>query len=404
VSRLRILLIAPFPPHARGRHGGSRSVANRLLAIARDHDLALLYLHNPHDHPLDADLAAACVEVVAVDRTASEGTLALAKSGRGLVPVLWRTFRGTPVWVQALRSSAVDEAAAELIGRFAPEIIQVEYQVMAQFLPAIGSTPSVLVIHEPADRIAENFATTRSRAIRVLNPVDRRAWSRYERSATDAASRVVVFSEEDASAVHARRRPDVVPMTVPLPPAPLAALGEDEPAILFVGNYGHPPNIDAADWLVREIFPRVRRARPTARLWIVGESAPASRWEDESAGVLVVASVPDVETWLDRAAIFVAPLRLGGGVRVKTVEALAAGKAVVSTSLGVSGLDLSGDELLIADSTEVFAEQIIGLLDEPERRVELAQHARRWAERTLLQAGETGAYASIYADLLAARP
>jgi polysaccharide biosynthesis protein PslH len=401
VRRRRILVLAPFPPRGQGRHGGSRSIAQRLRVMARHHDVSLLYLHSPTDPPLDHELVETCVQVVAVDRSSTEGTVAIAQGAVTLPRVLWRTWRGTPLWVQAFRSSAVEQAVGALIEQTRPEIIQVEYQVMAQFLPAAPTAPVVLVIHEPAARVAENFALTRTGAARLLNHADRRAWFQFERRATDAAGRVVVFTEQDAAVLRAERPPVVVPIVVPLPEHPLDPVGEEPPSLLFVGNFGHPPNVDAVGWLVREIFPRVRRAHPSARLEVVGENPPAELCADKPAGVEFAGGVPDVEPWLDRAAVFVVPARLGGGMRVKTVEALAAGKAIVSTLRGIAGLDLAGDEVVIAETAEEFAEEVAALLAAPERRRELARKARHWAERTLAGDGETRAYQEIYAELAA---
>lgn len=394
-------MLAPFPPRSQGWHGGSRSIAHRLRAMSRAHDISLLYLHGSHDPPPDGDLADACVEVVAVDRTGIEGTLAFAEGAAMLPRVLWRAWRGIPVWVQAFRSTAVDEAVRGLIDRRRPEIIQVEYQLMAQFLPSRPAIPTVLVVHEPALRVAENFALARVGLARLLNHADRGAWARFERGATGAADRVVVFTGRDAEVLSAARPPVVVPLAVPLPEQPLDPLGADPPSLLYIGNFGHPPNVDAARWLVREIFPRIRRAHPSVRLSIVGENAPADLRADAPPGVEFTGGVPDVEPWLDRAAVFVVAARLGGGMRVKTIEALAAGKAIVSTPLGVAGLDLAGDEVAIAETAEAFAEQVDVLLADPVRRRELAGNARRWAERALGTAGEAQAYESIYAELVA---
>jgi glycosyltransferase involved in cell wall biosynthesis len=403
MRRLRIVVIAPFPPHVRARDGGSRSIANRLELTARRHDVSLLYLHRSGDPPLEPALAELCVEVVPVDRSETEGSRALGRGGVNLGLILWRAWRGTPVWAQAFRSSATEHAVEDLIARARPDVIQVEYQVMAQFLPARRPAPAVLVIHEPAVRVAENFAITRSRALRILNLVDRRAWARFEKRAVQDAERVVVFSPQDAEALDSGRPPTVVPMTLPVPPEPLDPEGADPSLLLFVGNYGHPPNVDAALWLVREIFPLVRDVHPSARLAIVGESPPPSLADGERDGVEVTGGVPDVEPWLDRAAVFVVPLRLGGGMRVKTLEALAAGKAIVSTSLGVAGLDLVGDELVIADGASEFAEQVNALLTSPARRRALAQRARRWAKQALSAEQELQAYESLYAELTAAK-
>lgn len=400
MRRLRILVLSPFPPRGQGRHGGSRTIAHRLRAIARHHDVSLLYVHSPNDPPPDHELVEACVQVVAVDRSSTEGTLAIAQGAVTLPRVLWRAWRGTPLWVQAFRSSVVEQAVRELIARSRPDVIQVEYQVMAQFLPEPPTTPTLLVVHEPAVRVAENFALTRTGPARLLNQADRRAWSRFERRVGDAADRVVVFTEPDAAVMRARRPAVVVPLAVPLPEVPLDPLGAEPPSLFFVGNFGHPPNVDAVGWLVHEIFPLVRAAHPDTRLTVVGDNPPADLVAEEPAGVDFTGGVPEVEPLLDRAAVFAVPARLGGGMRVKTVEALAAGKAIVSTPLGVAGLDLAGDEVAIAETAAAFAAQVNALLEAPERRRELARKARAWAEAALAGDEETRSYLSIYSELV----
>jgi polysaccharide biosynthesis protein PslH len=368
--------------------------------MARHHDVSLLYLHSPTDPSLDPELAEACVQVVGVDRSSTKGTRAPAQGPFALIRVLWRAWRGTPVWVQAFESSAVDEAVRALIDLGRPEIIQVEYQVMAQFLPRPVDVPVVLVVHEPAARVAENFALARTGASRLLSHADRHAWFRFERQATAGAGCVVVFTGQDAAVVRAKRPPVVVPIAVPLPAHALDPLGAEPPSLLFVGNFGHPPNVDAVRWLVHEIFPRIRHAHPSTSLAIVGDNATAGMQMDAPAGVEFVGGVPDIDPWLDRAAVFVVPVRLGGGMRVKTIEALAAGKAVVSTPLGVAGLDLAGNEVAIAETAEHFAEEVVALLVAPERRAELARKARAWAEIALRGADEFRMYQSIYANLV----
>jgi glycosyltransferase involved in cell wall biosynthesis len=397
---LRILILSPFPPRRDARHGGSRSIAYRIERLARNHDVSLVYLHGANDPPLEAALAAACANVVAVDRSASEGSAAMARGRRELPRIFLRAWRGTPVWAQALASSAAAEAVSQLSERVRPEIIQVEYQVMGQFLDGDRKAPSLLVIHEPAARVAENFAATRSGALRILNAADRSAWLRFERRVVDRADQVVVFSDEDASAVRAGSPPAVVPLTVPLPLEPSDPIGADPPSMLFVGNYGHPPNVDAAFWLAREILPHVRELHPSARLWIVGENPPAALVALGIDGVEVTGGVPEVTPWLDRAAVFVAPIRMGGGVRMKVVEALAAGKAIVSTSRGVAGLRLAGDEVRIADTATAFSDEVNELLGAPMQRQELGERARRWAEEALDGERESRAYEVLYERLL----
>ena len=131
-------------------------------------------------------------------------------------------------------------------------------------------------------------------------------------------------------------------------------------------SYG--PNADAAAWLVQSILPIVRRERPSVRLAIVGRSPAPAVTALSGEGVLVTGDVQDVRPWLERASMLVAPLRIGGGTRLKIVEALAMGCPVVTTAVGADGLDLrSGEHLCLAEGPEALAGAILDLLENRER-------------------------------------
>ena len=150
--------------------------------------------------------------------------------------------------------------------------------------------------------------------------------------------------------------------------------------MLFVGNFLHAPNIDAAMRLTQSIFPLVRRARPDAQLVIVGPEPPAALQSAGGDGVTITGPVDSVVPYLDAASVVVAPLAQGGGTRVKVLEALAAGKAVVASRRAAAGLDVvDGRHILLADDIGEFAAAIVRLLNDEKARIALARGAREWA-------------------------
>jgi glycosyltransferase involved in cell wall biosynthesis len=144
------------------------------------------------------------------------------------------------------------------------------------------------------------------------------------------------------------------------------------------------PNIEAACFFVRDIWPRVREAMPRATFWIVGTepSEAVRRLHSESNGVVVTGEVPDVLPYLQRSVAAIVPLKNGGGTRLKILEAMAAGRAVVSTSVGAEGLDVrTGENILIADDPLTFASHCISVLNSPDLRHRLAAAGRRLVEQ-----------------------
>jgi glycosyltransferase involved in cell wall biosynthesis len=153
---------------------------------------------------------------------------------------------------------------------------------------------------------------------------------------------------------------------------------------LFVGGFKHDPNVDGILWFVAEVWPSVRAGSPDATITVVGSHVPASvRDLGRVEGVDVVGYVPRTEPYLERAAVSIAPLRFGGGMKGKVVEAMASGLAVVTTSTGAQGLGaVSGRHLIVADEPEEFARSVVGLLADPDRAEDIGRAGRELVAAT----------------------
>ncbi|HUS16326.1 MAG TPA: glycosyltransferase family 4 protein, partial [Chloroflexia bacterium] len=150
---------------------------------------------------------------------------------------------------------------------------------------------------------------------------------------------------------------------------PAGAATRDAGTLLFVGNFNHPPNVDAAVWLVEAILPIVRAECPGVRLLLVGKDPPSAVRALASAGVAVTGTVPEVAPYLREATVFVAPLRQGGGMRIKVLEALASGIPVITTPVGAAGIVAQpGRDLLVAEDAAAFAAAALRALEDPALR------------------------------------
>jgi glycosyltransferase involved in cell wall biosynthesis len=170
-----------------------------------------------------------------------------------------------------------------------------------------------------------------------------------------------------------------------------------------VGTFTYRPNVDAALLLGREIFPLVRRAIPAARLLLVGHEPPdAVRALARERGVSLAGAVPDVRRAYERAAVAVAPLRAGGGTRLKILEAMALGRPVVSTRVGAEGLAVVDNEhLLLSDTPGEFGSSVARLLGDRPLRARLAANARRLVEARYDWARPGDALLDVYGGLAA---
>jgi glycosyltransferase involved in cell wall biosynthesis len=313
------------------------------------------------------------------------------------------------MWVTEWAVTAYELRARAIVKTWQPDLVQIEYHLMAQYASALDGcrAPRVLVEHEPGIKAAPYLQASHPVIRQIMHYFDAIAWKRYEPSIIKKMQTVVVFTEEDRQALapFAQSTPVVrIPLGTELSQQSLNQLDHRPLSLLFVGNFVHPPNVDAAHRLINSIFPQVRERCPEVSLYIVGsQPSPFSKTRNEN--VIITGYVPDVTPYLDQAAVVVAPLRLGGGMRVKVLEALAAGKVVVASPLAVEGLNVvDGEQVMLAETDEQFCQTIVQLLESPERRDRLARNARAWACANLGWEKSIEAYETLYQSLLQPPP
>jgi glycosyltransferase involved in cell wall biosynthesis len=166
-------------------------------------------------------------------------------------------------------------------------------------------------------------------------------------------------------------------------PVPHPRAGKQNNHIVFVGSMDVAMNQDGAHWFVNSVFPIIQRRIPDAQFWVVGrEPPPGIRRLAKRSGVRVTGTVEDVTEYFQRASVFVVPVRAGGGTKLKTLEAMSMGLPIVSTSVGAQGLDVEpGRHLHVADQPERFAGDVVELLEDRNKGLEMGREARRLVER-----------------------
>lgn len=362
--------------------------------------MALLYLRTDDDGAVDPEVARRCNLVEEVRLPAAGGRWAQrARWGAGLM-------RGLPPWASECRSDEYERRLRALAASWRPDVVQLDLQVMAQYVTALDVTPAprILVDYDPPSAWAAELVDGVSGPRRLIRRAEVATWRRYELATRPQFDRIVVFAERDVPAVAptAGGVPVVtIPLGIDVPESPLDPIGGEPPTILFVGSFGHPPNVDAATWLAASVFPRIRAIVPDARLRLVGHRAGEDVSALAGAGVEVHSSVPDVTPYLDAATVVAAPIRLGGSIRMKVLETLAAGKALVATPRAMEGTPAVGGEHYLSASTEdEVVEALVSLLTDVERRKALAGAARAWAVDELGWKRPVEAFEQLYESVL----
>jgi glycosyltransferase involved in cell wall biosynthesis len=268
--------------------------------------------------------------------------------------------------------------------------------------PGNLNIPSVLFQHNVESEIWRRHAMTAvNPAKKIMYQMEFRKMLRYERAAICKFQHVVAVSENDRSLMTKwvdKNRVSVIPTGVDLAqyrPQPMNPVdsGSNTPAaaaplVTFVGAMDWEPNIDGVEYFCGEVWPLVKAELPQARFRIVGRNPDrrvqkwASNSSDHDGSIEVTGRVPSVVEHLHQSALVIVPLRIGGGTRLKIYEAMATGKAVVSTTIGAEGLDVQhGRDIMLADDPHSFAQAVIMLLRDRELRARFEKAAAETAAR-----------------------
>jgi glycosyltransferase involved in cell wall biosynthesis len=401
---MRILLVTPMLPRDDGTGAIPILLDAQLLGLRQRHEVTLVSAVG--DEPGEAE-AAERLRASGVDAHLADRRQPRSFAGR------WRRrARLTGAWLggKPWRAAWFAEPSVQPIldslaatRRF--DVVAVEDSAMSGYrLPA--GVASILTEHEvlrprPVDWHPGRPANWRDWA---LGELDWRRRPRFQRNAWGRFGRVLAFGRRDAAAI-AELAPEVAARVRVSPfglELPLAAdpAREQTGVLLFTGNFTHFPNRDAAAWLANEIMPILRERQPGAQLRIVGGQPPPETLGLAGPGVDVFPDPPSIESHMEEASVVVAPVRTGGGMRMKVLQALAAGKAVVTTHRGMEGFDCFGaaPPLLIADTVERFAEETAALLRDSSHRGELGSRARAFAERHHSPTAWAARLEAIYED------
>jgi glycosyltransferase involved in cell wall biosynthesis len=297
------------------------------------------------------------------------------------VPSLLRSWTSSlPVDLWRWRVPALRRAAGEALG--AHDVCVADFLTAVPNVPLGGARPVVLFEHNVEHLIWRRLAAIETRPWRrALLEVEWRKMRRAEAAACARVSLTLAVSAEDRERLAETApgaRVAAIPTGVDVEYFHPNGAGERPASLVFVGSMDWYPNEDGVLHFLEAVLPQVRRQAPGTSLTVVGRNPSARvRAAATLAGVEVTGTVDDVRPYVARSALFVVPLRVGGGTRLKIFEALAQGKAVLSTRIGAEGLPLvPGRHFVQADDPEDFAQAVVSLLRDPARRAELGAAGR----------------------------
>jgi glycosyltransferase involved in cell wall biosynthesis len=297
-------------------------------------------------------------------------------------------FQRTPILAEGFYFKELESMADEIIRRKAIDAVILEGAWLGRYWPRLQRKPLVRVLdaHNIEEELLRRSAGMKNSLLkRVLLYHDALKMRWMERRILTSADLIFVTSERERQLLSDRHRRASVVFVAPngvdcrrTNPLPL----RDTHDILFLGALDYLPNAEGIIFFAEHVFPQIRAGDPEVRLHIVGRSPGESlRRLDRLEGIRVHGEVADVAPFYAESAVVIVPLRVGGGTRLKIVEAMAYGRPVVSTSAGCEGLEVEdGKHLLIADNARQMREAVLMLLRQPGIGESLAVRARRLVE------------------------
>ena len=369
-TRPRILWLTAYLPHS-GRHAGAGRMLQLLKQLSSKYRITLLsFLEADEEKEFLPEATQCCEKVIAMQRSRTRR---------------FQLFPYEPF--DEFRTPEMEKAMDRCLEDSDFDLIQLEYTQMASYAKRACGIPTFLTKHEV------DFAACSRRARQERNPGEKLHWYyNYlqvldrEMKLTENIDTIICMTDSDAGELKKFSPPIptyVINTGVVLDfftPSEQPAAGS---SLIFVGAFQHYPNVEAMIYFCREILPLVRKKMPEVELLVVGSTPPPSIISlANMPGVQVTGFVPDIRPLMAQSSVYVVPLRLGVGIRGKILEAWGMGMAVVSTSIGCAGLRYeNGRNILVADTPERFASQILSLMQDPMLRQRLGREGRVTAEQ-----------------------
>lgn len=375
---VKILFLTPRFPYPLDV-GTSLRNFRLLQSAAQEHEVHLLSFL---DRPLRTDHLEAVQAVCRRVELRPSPPHRLARRLEGVLLTPWPDMalrRWSPGFAQALRAMLREE-------RY--DVVEAEGIEMARYLPLADGARTIFSDHNVEHQLQRRaYDVDRARPSRwpqaAYSYVQAERLTRFERAACRRADRVVTVSEEDAGALRALEpsgRYAIVPNAIDVARYPRREGWPARPGILFAGTLDYRPNRDAVRWLLDEIVPAVHARHPAARVFVVGRNpAPdvVARGQRDPR-IAVTGAVERLDPYWARSTVYALPMRGGGGVRFKALEAMAAGLPIVSTGMGMEGIDAEpGVHFLAADTPTAFADALARLLADEGLRERIAEAARQ---------------------------
>ena len=378
--------------------GGKIRSYNLIRELARNHEVTLFTFYAPHADDKHPELEKFCSRVINAPIRLPE-----ARGFGEAINYARHLFSLRPYTMAKYCKPSVARALRELVRTQDFDLIVCDFLFSGDAIPWDLPLPKILFTHNVEEQIwRRHFQVTRNPIWKLVSWREYKTMRAAERHYVNLADHVLAVSEADRayfSSYADASKITVVPTGVDVDYFRPSAEPQQNDTLAFTGSMDWLPNEDAILYFTESILPLLRREAPEAELRVVGRK-PSQRLKklgEEVPGMVVTGEVRDIRPHVHSSSVYVVPLRIGGGTRIKIFEAMAMGKAVVSTPIGAEGLPVRHNEnILLAESPEEFARCVLRLLHEPAERERLGRAARALVEENYSWRSVAGVFDTVF--------
>jgi glycosyltransferase involved in cell wall biosynthesis len=366
---LKILFLCPYLPHI-GVHAGAGRMFNLIVRLSQKYKISVLsYLEGEEERQYIPELEKYCQKVRVISR---QGDFSLSN------------FSPKFPFYQFF-SEQMQKELLDMLEENNFDILQIEYLQMAHYIYFTATFPVVLTIHELISKRLFDFFKYEKSLFKKLKILFKYFLHlNFEINICKRFDAVITLTERERRNLKSfcpKTNTFVAPMGVDIFYFKPKSIREESNSLLYVGYFGHYPNVDAVLYFYKDILPLVKREIPNIKLYIVGAFPTSEIFTLANGNIFVTGRVDDLRPYYDMACVFIAPIRLGGGMRGKILEAWAMQKPVVSTPLATAGIEaIDGKNIFIANTKKDFAKKIIMLLRNEGLRKKIGFEGRKTVE------------------------
>lgn len=386
---MNILIIAHFIPHP--PHGGAiqRNI-NLLKGLAKNHNIHYITFNQKVHLPSSAEVERGVNEVSKYCKTIQVFEIPSDKSRYHWYWLLFRNlFSLLPYSVSRYYSAQCKAAVCQAIAKSNFDVVLIDTIALAQYAQWVDKTPCILCHHNiESNLLFRKAATTKNVFAKAYIWLQAYKLRRYEHHYSQSLAANTVVSEVDQTQLqklHPHAVSFVVPngtdieyFNFPSAEAPIPY------RMIFAGGMAWYPNADAMLHFCRNLFPEIKKQLPQASIDIIGAAAPQELYKlaTTNPDIHIHGFVQDVRKYIAKAVLYVVPIRVGGGTRLKILDAMAQQIAIVSTDIGAEGLAVQDNvDILLAKSDEEFVDKVVAALHDVTLRTQIAGNARKTVEQ-----------------------